>query len=61
MKMISNVIKTIVGKSITKNVVVAAVKATTDDSVVKEKLGVSTIDEFMKMDIHEYQKMKNRS
>lgn len=59
--MINSIIRTILAKSIAKDVTVAAVKATTNDSVVKEKLGVSSIDEFMKMDIHEYQKLKNRS
>ena len=42
-------------KAIVRDIVKMGVKnANHDDSVVKEKLGVSTIDEFMKMDIHEY-------
>lgn len=59
--MLTNIIELILSKSIAKDVAVAAAKATTNDTAVKERLGVSTIDEFMKMDIHEYQKLKNGS
>lgn len=53
--MLYEIIKVAITKSITKDIVKMAVKnANHDESIVKEKLGVSTIDEFMKMDIHDY-------
>lgn len=56
--MLSKLIKFMAAKSIGSDVVKMAVKSSQNDDVVKEKLGVSSIDEFMKMDIHEYQKKK---
>lgn len=57
--MVSTIVKMILGKSIAKDVVRISVKnGTRNESVVKEKLGVSSIDEFMKMDIHEYQRRR---
>ena len=53
--MLIEIIKFMTVKAIVRDIVKMGVKnANHDDSVVKEKLGVSTIDEFMKMDIHEY-------
>ena len=43
-------------KSIAEDTIKKAIKSQNDKSVVKEKLGVSTIDEFMKMDIHSQMK-----
>jgi hypothetical protein len=53
--MITKLIKTLVFKSTVKDSMVMTAKSQNDESVIKEKLGVSTIDEFMKMDIHEYE------
>ena len=54
--MIGNLIKTLMLKSIAKDSIKMAIKSQSDESVVKEKLGVSTIDEFMRMDIHDQEK-----
>lgn len=61
--MLNGIIKTLLCKSIVKDVVVmGAKKSTKNNNVVKEKLGTSTIDEFMRMNIHEYnQKVKGLS
>lgn len=57
--MLNGIIKTLLCKSIAKDVVVAGVKTSTkNNDVVKEKLGTTSIDEFMRMDIHEYNQKK---
>lgn len=56
--MLSKIINFMAAKSIGSDIVKMAVKSNQNDDAVKEKLGVSSIDEFMKMDIHEYKKKK---
>lgn len=56
--MLSKIIKFVTVKSIGSDLVKMAAKSGQNDDVLKEKLGVSSIDEFMKMDIHEYEKRK---
>lgn len=56
--MLSEIIKVVMAKSIGKDLVKMAAKNGRNDDVIAEKLGVSSIDEFMKMDIHEYEQRK---
>lgn len=43
-------------KSVAKDTITMAVKSSQNGDVIKEKLGVSTIDEFMKMNIYDEKK-----
>lgn len=53
--MLSEIFKMVMTKSIAKDFIGMATKSSNrGEDVVKEKLGVSSIDEFMKMDIREY-------
>jgi hypothetical protein len=53
-----NIIKTLLVKSIAKDGIKMVLRNQNNDSVVKEKLGVNSIDEFMKMDYREFQEKK---
>lgn len=60
--MFGGIIKTVMCKSIAKDVLRTGAKQSTKNrNVINEKLGTSTIDEFMKMDIHEYNQKKKDS
>lgn len=53
--MLKEIVKMVMVKSIAKDSIRMVLKnSNSNEDVVKEKLGVSSIDEFMKMDIHEY-------
>lgn len=53
--MLSEIFKMMMVKSIGKDVVVLAAKQNNrGEDVLKDKLGVSSIDEFMKMDVRNY-------
>lgn len=57
--MLTKFIKFMVAKSVSTDFVKMAVKSSRDsETVVQEKLGVSTIDEFMKMDYQTYRSKK---
>ena len=53
--MLNEIFKMMVVKSIGKDAVVLAAKQNSrGEDVLKDKLGVSSIDEFMKMDVRNY-------
>lgn len=55
--MLKEIIGFVTAKSIGSDLVkMAAKNGNHNDDVLREKLGVSSIDEFMRMDIHEYKK-----
>lgn len=57
--MFNKLLKTILIKSIAKDSIKVVMKKCAEkENVVKEKLGVESIDEFMRIDIHEYLKKR---
>ena len=55
--MFDKLIKIILVKSIAKDSVKLVMKKNSEkENIVKEKLGVESIDKFMRMDVHEYLK-----
>lgn len=59
--MLNELVRFVVFKSIAKDLVTMAAKTNRHENVVKEKLGTDTIDEFMKMNVQEYQNKKGLS
>jgi hypothetical protein len=57
--MLKEIIRFVTVKSIGSDLVkMAAKNSNHNGDVVREKLGVSSIDEFMKMDIRDYKKLR---
>lgn len=56
--MFNEIIRFMMAKSIGRDVVKMAAKNSSNEDILKEKLGASSVDEFMKININDYQKLK---